>query len=59
MNIIVWLKPEFYAGTTAAIIRAVEDTNIRQNTASLGEKIRSENGVKTSVEIIERTLMNS
>jgi sterol 3beta-glucosyltransferase len=43
----------------AAILRAVEDTNIRQNVASLGEKIRAENGVKTAVEIIERTLIKS
>ncbi len=43
----------------AAIIRAVEDKNISQNAVSLGEKIRDENGVKTAVEIIEKTLRKS
>jgi sterol 3beta-glucosyltransferase len=40
----------------AAIIRAVEDKEIRQNAMILGEKIRNENGVKNAVEIINKTL---
>jgi sterol 3beta-glucosyltransferase len=40
----------------AAIIRAVEDQEIRQNAMILGEKIRNENGVKNAVEIINKTL---
>ncbi len=39
-----------------AIIRAVEDTNIRQNAVSLGAKNRDGNEVKIAVEIIQRAI---
>jgi UDP:flavonoid glycosyltransferase YjiC (YdhE family) len=41
---------------TAAMIEAIENQEIRQKAAVLGEKIRAEAGVKTAVEIIQSTL---
>jgi sterol 3beta-glucosyltransferase len=40
----------------AAMMRAIEDKDIRQKAVILGEKIRAENGVKTAVEIIDKSL---
>jgi sterol 3beta-glucosyltransferase len=39
-----------------AITTAIEDKNIRERAAALGEKIRSENGVARAVEIIEKAV---
>lgn len=39
-----------------AIMKALEDKDIRDNAVKLGEKIRAEDGVKTAVEIINKTL---
>ncbi|OKH55796.1 glycosyl transferase [Calothrix sp. HK-06] len=39
-----------------AIMKGIEDKDIRQKAAILGENIRAENGVKAAVEIIEKTL---
>jgi sterol 3beta-glucosyltransferase len=41
-------------GLAAAIGTAVNDRGLRARAASLGEKIRSENGVARTVEVIER-----
>ncbi|MGB7537827.1 MAG: glycosyltransferase [Anaerolineales bacterium] len=41
-------------GLAAAIEAAVNDPGLRSRAASLGEKIRSENGVARAVEVIER-----
>jgi sterol 3beta-glucosyltransferase len=47
------LSPERLA---AAITTAVTDPSIRRNAASMGEKIRAENGVQRAVEMITRYL---
>ncbi|MGB7417233.1 MAG: hypothetical protein WA902_23765 [Thermosynechococcaceae cyanobacterium] len=39
-----------------AILKAINDSEMRDRAAALGEKIRSENGVARAVNIIERTV---
>ena len=38
------------------INRAVNDTEMRQRAASLGQKIRSEDGIATAIRVIEDTM---